>query len=958
MLASVRRVADLRQSASRSYLRDAWSQGGDAVDSWPTWARDWRYVCAVITIVAVFVLDLMFPTVTVAPFMCVPVVAAATFARPLAVASLAGLAVGADLVAGWVGGDFANPEYWVRMAILVVFGIVAVVVAGAAWGWRHKLADSEARARVLAENATDVVFEADVDGHLTWVSPSITAEAGWGDKEMVGRGLVDVVHADDAQALRKVLDRVALGEAGAADARLQTSSSGYRWIAITVRPNRDESGAVVGLLGGWRDTHAEHEAQEVLERSESRYRLLANNVGDVVYTAGLDRVVTWVSPSVQSKLGWTPEELVGTVMGDLLHPDDREPTEEERRQLYSGERADALSSAFVVRLRTREGQDRWMSAVLSPLTSDGGSQVGVVGSLSPVDELVQARQEAQKERSRLQATLDSLLDPHVMLDAVRDGNGRVVDFVYADANDAACKYNGVAREDLVGSRLLDVHPGHAGTGLLATYAGILDSGEPLALDSYAYPNEVQQEERYYDIRAVKVGDTLSYTWRDVTDRHETEAALLELATHDPLTGLANRSAVTSEIRRALSAGMRSGRSTAVLMVDLDRFKDVNDTLGHAVGDDLLQDAAERLASGSRCGDLLARLGGDEFIVVMRDLAGPTEATEAASRLVDLFRRPFQVSDNELYATASIGIAVSSESTTPEDMLREADTALYVAKEAGRDQCVTFNETLRTQLKSRLSLESGLRHALERGQLATWYQPEVDLSTGLIVAVEALLRWHHPDGETLEADRFIDVAEQTGLILEIGESVLNAACVQAAAWAADRPDHPIRMRVNASALQLAGPGLLDSLDRALNASFLDPGLLCIEITETALLRETASVRANLAGIRARGVRLALDDFGTGYASLSYLRRFPVDVVKIDRSFITQLSTIERDRQLLEAIVALSTTLGMTVTAEGVETVDQCSLVRQLGCSGAQGYLFSRAAPADRITELMDNRFAVA
>jgi diguanylate cyclase (GGDEF)-like protein/PAS domain S-box-containing protein len=1060
--------------------------GGGAVGSSVAWVRDWRYGAAVVTIVCVFAVDLAFPATTAAPFMCVPVVAAATFARPLAVASLAGLAVAADLVAGSLSGDFASPEFWLRLAILVVFGLLAVVLARLGWGWRSRLRGLEARARLLAENATDVVFEGDMDGRLTWLSPSITAEAGWHAEELIGRGLVDVVHPDDARAFGEVLERVAVGESVDVDVRLLTSTGDFRWIAIMVRPRWDGPGAVVGMLGGWRDTQAEHEARGVLERSEaryrtsvdalpdaffiftprrdhsgdvvdlhvtmvnaaaetllgraageivgrglldllpsmravgvfalvcdvlssgktgrmrvpsfdengvtgafdvaasplggeavvvatdvtarvrdqaalseseSRYRLLATNVGDVVYTAGLDRTVTWMSPSVQSTLGWTPGELVGTLMADLLHPDDSVLTEPEQHRLYAIKPAPRTSAGFVVRARTRQGTYRWMSAVLSPLTNEGGSQIGVVGSLTPVDDLVEARREAQVQRARLQATLDSLLDPHVMLDAVRDGSGRIVDFVYADANDAACAYNGIARADLLGRRLLDLLPGHAGTGLLAIYADALDSGEPLALDGYSYPSEILQDERCYDIRAVKVGDSLSYTWRDVTDRRKAESALIELATHDPLTGLANRSMVTAEIRRALSAGKRSGRSTAVLMMDLDRFKNVNDSLGHAVGDDLLREAAERLAAVSRGGDLVARLGGDEFVVVLPDVASRTEAQAAASRLVNAFRQPFLLNGRELYATASVGIAVSTGSTTPEDMLRESDTALYAAKDAGRDTSATFDEALGAKLTSRLSIESGLRHALERGQLATWYQPEVDLSTGSIIAVEALVRWHHPDAGTLEADRFIHVAEQTGLILDIGEWVLNQACLQGAAWAADRPDRRIRMRVNVSALQLAAAGLLDALDGALRTSRLDPDLLCIEITETALLRETATVRANIAGIRARGVSMALDDFGTGYASLSYLRRFPVDVVKIDRSFITHMTTVDRDRQLVAAIVTLSTTLGLTVTAEGLEHPDQCALLRELGCSGAQGYLFSRAVPAQKITELLDTTFAL-
>jgi EAL domain-containing protein (putative c-di-GMP-specific phosphodiesterase class I) len=269
--------------------------------------------------------------------------------------------------------------------------------------------------------------------------------------------------------------------------------------------------------------------------------------------------------------------------------------------------------------------------------------------------------------------------------------------------------------------------------------------------------------------------------------------------------------------------------------------------------------------------------------------------------------------------------------------------------------VLFNEELRTAVTSRLALEADLRHALDRGQLAVWYQPEVDLTTGSVIAVEALLRWHHPDGDVYTADRFIEIAEETGLILDIGDWVLKEACSQAAAWIREAPDRRLTVRVNVSALQLAEAGLLGALDIALSTSGLDPSRLCIEITETALLHETAAARENLEGIRARGTQIALDDFGTGYASLAYLRQYPVDVIKIDRSFITHLTTHDYDHRLVAGIIALADALDMKVTAEGVEHPSQAALLKELGCPGAQGYLYSRAVPADQVVALLGTVF---
>lgn len=442
---------------------------------------------------------------------------------------------------------------------------------------------------------------------------------------------------------------------------------------------------------------------------------------------------------------------------------------------------------------------------------------------------------------------------------------------------------------------------------------------------------------------------------DITDAKAANDALQALATHDPLTGLANRAALLDEITRASSAGLRSGRATALLILDLDRFKNVNDTLGHAVGDALLVAAARRLESVVRAGDLVARLGGDEFVVVMRDLADPTEAVRAAWRLVEVFRASFTLGETELYATASIGVATSTESRPASDLVREADSALYAAKDAGRDRVSVFNEDLRAAAALRLSVEVDLRHALERVEFAVWYQPEVDLTTGRVVAVEALLRWHHPDGSVWTADQFIGVAEDTGLILDIGDWVLYQACAQAATWVASRPNRPLTVRVNASALQLAEAGLLPAIDDALATSGVDPSVLCIEMTETALLRQTATASTNLNGIRERRIAIAIDDFGTGYASLTYLRRYPVDTLKIDRSFIIGITSDDHDRQITAGIIALARALGITATAEGVEHPDQAALLREIGCPSAQGWLYSKALPAEEVTALLNHTY---
>jgi len=526
--------------------------------------------------------------------------------------------------------------------------------------------------------------------------------------------------------------------------------------------------------------------------------------------------------------------------------------------------------------------------------------------------------------------------------------------------------------EIVGYRLEELEPVSVQTGI-----GLLHPEDLIAADAMIEEHvaglrphyEIDVRLRHKDGRWVWVRDRgnvvewtedgrplrMTGTHEDVTEHKAASDELVELATHDPLTGLANRVAGLEEVARALASYRRTGRTMAVLMMDLDNFKNVNDTLGHAAGDQLLRAVADRIEGVVRAGDLVARPGGDEFLVVLRDLTGADEAVAAANRLLMAFRHPLVAAGTELYATGSIGVAIATHGSEVDDLVREADTAMYVAKDQGRDRVSLFTEDLRAVLTERVAVERALRNALGDGRLAVWYQPEVDLTSGRILATEALVRWHHPDGTTWTADRFIDVAEESGIINAVDEWVLHEACRQAAEWAGHATDRPLTMRVNVSAHQLSEPGLLGVLDDALAQNGLDPDLLCLEITETTLVRQTTTTRFNLAGIRERGVHLALDDFGTGYASLTYLRQFPVDLIKIDRSFVTQLTTNENDRRIVAGIIALAASLSIAVTAEGVEHDDQAEVLRHLGCPSAQGFLYSRAVPADELTALLGHAF---
>jgi diguanylate cyclase (GGDEF)-like protein len=430
-----------------------------------------------------------------------------------------------------------------------------------------------------------------------------------------------------------------------------------------------------------------------------------------------------------------------------------------------------------------------------------------------------------------------------------------------------------------------------------------------------------------------------------------ERALLHQAFHDTLTGLPNRALFADRLGQALARRERHLLEAAVLFLDIDRFKWVNDSLGHAAGDELLVAVADRLKAMLRPGDTVARFGGDEFVVLCDELRDGGEALMVADRLRTVLTDPFQLKGREIGLTASIGIALASTSThdTSDALLRDADAAMYRAKEGGRDRVELFDDQMRSRAMARFETESALRRAIDQGQLVVHYQPVIKISTGRVTGVEALVRWKHPARGLLPPSEFINVAEETGLIVALGAFVLTEACLQVARWNSRHPDRPpLTVSVNLSAHQLRSRGLREVVAGALERSGLQPRLLCLEITETALVEDADAIRAALDALKDLGVMLAVDDFGTGYSSLIYLRRFPVGVLKIDRSFVVGLGTSIEDTAIVSGLVGLARALGLVAVAEGVETAEQAGVLADLGCALAQGYHWSKPL-APRQTE---------
>ncbi|SFV38034.1 PAS domain S-box-containing protein/diguanylate cyclase (GGDEF) domain-containing protein [Devosia crocina] len=518
-----------------------------------------------------------------------------------------------------------------------------------------------------------------------------------------------------------------------------------------------------------------------------------------------------------------------------------------------------------------------------------------------------------------------------------------------DINKATVEHYGYSREAMLALSMLDIRPREDRA-----------SARVAMLDPHAMPNsgdiwrhlradgstiDVQVYSRAVDFHG-KPARIAAYV--DVTERRKIEARISHMAHHDALTGLPNRTLLLEHLRKTLSQCERRDSTAAIHYIDLDFFKDVNDTLGHPVGDRLLGQVADRLREAVRDNDVVSRLGGDEFCVLQPDLGDVGEANALAERIIKVVSAPYEIEGHQVIIGASVGIAIApADGETADALLKNVDMAMYRAKEDGRGVARFFQADMDAKVQARRELEMDLRAALVRGEFELHYQPVVAVESGEVSAFEALLRWRHPTRGMVPPDRFIPVAEQVGLIVPIGEWVLRTACREAANWPAT-----IRVAVNLSAVQFKGGKLAAIVASALAEAGLAPRRLELEITESVLLRDSDSNLNHLNQLRALGTRISMDDFGTGYSSLSYLRSFPFDKIKIDRSFVKDVAGSQGDGAIVRAVAGLGTSLGMITTAEGVETREQLARVVADGCTEIQGYLFGRPVPAGEVQDTLE------
>jgi len=723
--------------------------------------------------------------------------------------------------------------------------------------------------------------------------------------------------------------------------RLRAKSGEYRWFRASGQAVRDEPGGEMYVASSVVDTTEHKRAELALAETEARYRQLVELSPDAIHIHQ-DGKLVFVNNACVRLFGATRAgELLGRPLLDFIHPDQRGTVRERMRVQYTEMRVIPGMEQTAVRL---DGSTVEVDITSAPFTFDGRPAIQTV--VRDITERRRAERELREAEDRYRRLVELSPEP-IFVHA---------DFKYVYVNPAFVSLMGASHaEELLGRSVLDhVHPDFRDAVRERVRLQVDEDKTPpvteqiyVRRDGTLIEMEVSAAPFMFEgKRAVQVFA------RDITERKRYEARIEYLATHDDLTDLANRNLLNDRVTQAISHARRSESMLAIMFLDLDRFKVINDGLGHPVGDALLKAAASRLTRLVRDGDTVARLGGDEFVILLADLHKSADVYIVAQKVLDAFQQAMSVDGREMYVTPSIGVSVYPQDGTDFDTLvKNADVAMYRAKGLGRNTYQFFTAEMSEGLQRRVDLESQLHDALKRQELHLVYQPKVDLARGHISGVEALLRWDNPKLGSVPPASFIPLAEETGLIVRIGEWVLRTACAQAKAWQSMGLPSLV-MSVNLSARQFLQQDIVGSVRNALEQTGLAPEYLELELTESLIAKDIEKVVVTIDQLKALGVQFSIDDFGTGYSSLSHLKRFKLDRLKIDRSFIHNLHGDGGDAAISLAVIALARSLKLKVTAEGVETAEQCAFLREHGCDEMQGYYFSKPVRDSEIAMMLN------
>ncbi|MEW5744942.1 MAG: EAL domain-containing protein [Nitrospirota bacterium] len=825
---------------------------------------------------------------------------------------------------------------------------------------RAELAQYESgrRFRQLADVMPQLVWTADPDGTVDYYNKRVTEFEGFEQGPDGSWHWAPVLHPDDRELTVKAWQHaVKTGERYDVEHRVKRRDGAYHWYLSRGEPVRDSAGRIVKWYGTATDINDLKQTQEALRESEERYRMLFTNMtegfalGHVEYAGdGSPKDFRFI------EINTAFERITGLTRGILGRPISSVLPDLEKSWIETYGRVARTGESVRFENYNKDTNRHYDVYAYSPGKDRFAIIFTDITERKRTEEALRAAQETSDRRlAQLNAVVTHMTEGLVVFDP--EGN-------LLDMNPAALQIHGFKSVETLRRHLDD----------LTEIFELFDlEGRPLPVEQWPIGRVLKGEViESYEVR-VRRRDT-GVTWiasyggapvkdpsgrlvlsivtlRDITERKRLEEEIRHMAHHDALTGLPNRRLFMDIVALELAEARRRHKKLSVLFLDLDRFKEVNDTLGHETGDELLVEVARRLKASIRESDTVARIGGDEFNIILTDVPRAEYAATVAQKILHSFKEPYFIAGHALHITTSIGISICPDDSEDADTLfRYADIAMYHAKELGKDNYQFYNAEINSRSVEKIRFESYLRRTIERGELSVYYQPQVDIRTGRIVCAEALVRWRHPELGVLPSRRFIPAAEETGFVTAIDEWVLRTACAQLKVWhEAGYP--PVCVTVNLSAREFRNPQLAATIGRILGETGLSPDCLDIEITESMAMRDIDHTARQLNELTAIGVHISIDDFGTGYSSLSYLKRLPIQRLKIDRSFVKDVTTDPDNRAIIQAVTAMAHTMQMTVVAEGVETEEQLRFLHESRCDEAQGYLFNKPLPPERFTEVM-------
>ena len=787
---------------------------------------------------------------------------------------------------------------------------------------------------VLLEGSPAGLFFTDARGDFLCVNKGWCQLTGLDATQSMGRGWMKALEGRDKErALSQWYGALRAGAPYEAEVRFRRPDGKLVWALLRARP----------VAGGYAGVAVEIEdlKHRALASSAAAAELqeIIDHLQDPYYRLDRRGRILRISRSVQDLLGYRPEELEGMPVGRLCC------SRRERGRLLQLLKKEGALRGYEMRLCHKDGQEVWVAVNARLYPGGGDGAEGVEGTIRDISE----RKQAELQMSKLSRALEQSADAAL----ISDPRG-VIEYV----NPAFEHMTGYRREELIGRNTRIFRSGKHDAAFYERLWRTLLAGEVFR---DVFINRRKDGTLYYEEKTITpVKDPQGRithfvaTGQDVTQRVTDHQRLRFMAEHDVLTELPNRALFMEILAKALARARLQKRHVAVMFLDMDCFKEINDTFGHNAGDQALKIYARRLQSAVRGEDVVARIGGDEFAILVDDVANVNIISRIARKIIDVISPPIVIDGREILLTVSIGISVFPEDgAEAETLLDNADTAMYRAKDLGRNNYQFYSREMRARALERMTMEQSLRHALERGEFLLHYQPQLDLRSGRVFGVEALLRWQHPELGLLSPGDFVPLLEESGLIGDVGEWVLASAFAQGHEWhRAGFPD--LRIAVNLSSRQFNDPAFIDRIAALIEDSGIDPGLLELELTESVIMRNSRATNTALERLDRMGVRFSIDDFGTGYSSLSYLKRFPVDTLKIDRSFVREVNTNADDAAIVSAIIGMGHNMHLKVIAEGVERQEQLHFLREHQCDVIQGYLFSQPLMPASMTRLLRER----